>query len=67
MVQTLFALLTSQRAVDATIAETPKRSDDGAIEQEDMAAFDLVLDLFNHAVADRRAGAAERHLRSGRG
>ncbi|WP_439926172.1 hypothetical protein [Nitrobacter sp. JJSN] len=29
--------------------------DDGAIDEEDLAAFGLVLELFDHAVADRRA------------
>jgi TRAP transporter TAXI family solute receptor len=48
-------LLTSQREVDAIISETMKCYDDGAIEQEDLAAFGLVLELFNHAVAERRA------------
>lgn len=48
-------LLASQREVDAIIAETLKCYDDGAIEQEDMAAFGLVLELFDHAVAERRA------------
>ncbi len=48
-------LLASQREVDAIIAETLKCYDDGAIEQEDLAAFALVLELFDHAVAQRRA------------
>ena len=48
-------LLTSQREVDAIIGETLKCYDDGAIEQEDLAAFGLVLELFDHAVAERRA------------
>jgi TRAP transporter TAXI family solute receptor len=48
-------LLASQREVDAIIAQTLKCYDEGAIEQEDMAAFGLVLDLFDHAVAERRA------------
>lgn len=48
-------LLASQREVDAIIAETIKCYDEGAIEQEDMAAFGLVLELFDHAVAERRA------------
>ncbi len=48
-------LLASQREVDAIIAETLKCYDEGAIEQEDMAAFSLVLELFDHAVAERRA------------
>lgn len=45
----------SQREVDAVIGETLKCYDEGAIEPEDMAAFRLVLELFDHAVADRRA------------
>jgi TRAP-type uncharacterized transport system substrate-binding protein len=48
-------LLASQREVDGIIGETLKCYDDGAIEQEDLAAFGLVLELFNHAVAERRA------------
>ncbi|MDX3968352.1 MAG: TAXI family TRAP transporter solute-binding subunit [Bradyrhizobium sp.] len=48
-------LLASQREVDAIIAETLKCYDEGAIEQEDMTAFGLVLELFDHAVAERRA------------
>jgi hypothetical protein len=48
-------LLTSQREVDAIIGETLKCYDDGTLEQEDLAAFGLVLELFNHAVAERRA------------
>ncbi len=48
-------LLTSQREVDAIIAETLKCYDDGTVEQEDLAAFALVLELFDHAVAQRRA------------
>ncbi len=48
-------LLTRQREVDAIIRETLKSYDDGAIEQEDLAAFGLVLELFNHAIAERRA------------
>lgn len=48
-------LLTSQREVDAIIGETLRCYDDGTIEQEDLAAFGLVLELFDHAVAERRA------------
>jgi len=48
-------LLRCQREVDAIIGETLKSYDDGAIEQEDLAAFGLVLELFNHAIAERRA------------
>ncbi|VIO70443.1 hypothetical protein CI1B_30970 [Bradyrhizobium ivorense] len=53
-------LLASQQEVDAIIGETLKCYDDGAIEQENLVAFGLVLELFNHAVAERRAA-----LRSG--
>ncbi len=48
-------LLASQREVDAIIGETLKCYDEGAIEQDDLAAFGLVLELFDHAVAERRA------------
>ncbi|WLA80960.1 TAXI family TRAP transporter solute-binding subunit [Bradyrhizobium elkanii] len=48
-------LLTSQREVDAIIGETLKCYDEGTLEQEDLAAFGLVLELFNHSVAERRA------------
>jgi TRAP-type uncharacterized transport system substrate-binding protein len=48
-------LLTSQQEVDAIIGETLKCYDDGAIEQDDLSAFGLVLELFDHAVAERRA------------
>jgi hypothetical protein len=48
-------LLAMQREVDAIIRETLECYDDGAIEEEDVAAFGLVLELFHHAVAERRA------------
>lgn len=48
-------LLASQREVDAIIGEALKCYDDGAIEQDDLAAFGLVLELFDHALAERRA------------
>ena len=48
-------LLAMQREVDAIISDTLECYDDGAIEDEELAAFGLVLDLFNHAVAERRA------------
>jgi hypothetical protein len=35
--------------------EILKCYDDGTIELEDLAALGLVLELFNHAVAERRA------------
>ena len=48
-------LLAMQREVDAIIAETLECYNDGAIEEEELAAFGLVLELFDHAVAERRA------------
>jgi TRAP transporter TAXI family solute receptor len=48
-------LLAMQQEVDAIIAETLKCYDEGAIEEEELAAFGLVLELFDHAVVERRA------------
>jgi TRAP-type uncharacterized transport system substrate-binding protein len=48
-------LLVMQRKVDAIIRDTLACHDDDAIDEEDLAAFGLVLELFDHAVADRRA------------
>jgi hypothetical protein len=48
-------LLAMQHEVDGIIQETIKCYDDGAIEEEELAAFILVLELFNHAVIERRA------------
>jgi TRAP transporter TAXI family solute receptor len=48
-------LLAMQREVDAIIAEALECYDDGAIEEEELAAFGLVLELFDHAVVERRA------------
>jgi TRAP transporter TAXI family solute receptor len=48
-------LLAMQSEVDAIIRETLQSFDDGAIEEEDLSAFGLVLELFHHAVAERRA------------
>jgi TRAP-type uncharacterized transport system substrate-binding protein len=48
-------LLEMQREVDVIIGETLKCYDDGSIEEEELAAFGLVLELFNHAVIERRA------------
>ena len=52
--QSIEELLAMQREVDAIIHETIACHDDGAIDEEDLAAFGLVLELFDHAVADRR-------------
>jgi len=48
-------LLAMQREVDTIIANTLECYEDGAIEQEELSAFGLVLDLFNHAIEERRA------------
>jgi hypothetical protein len=48
-------LLGMQQQVDAMILETLECYDDGAIEEEELAAFQLVLELFNHAIIERRA------------
>jgi hypothetical protein len=48
-------LLAMQREVDRVLRETLDAFDDGAIEEEDLSAFGLVLEQFQHAVADRRA------------
>jgi TRAP transporter TAXI family solute receptor len=48
-------LLALQREVDAILREALEAYDDGAIEEEDLSAFSLVLEQFHHAVADRRA------------
>jgi hypothetical protein len=57
-------LLAMQREVDAILRETLDCYDDGAIEEEDLSAFGLVLEQFHHAAADRRAalGASEPEL-----
>jgi TRAP transporter TAXI family solute receptor len=47
-------LLAMQREVDAIIGEALESYDDGAIEEEELAAFGLVLELFNHANGERR-------------
>jgi TRAP transporter TAXI family solute receptor len=48
-------LLAMQREVDAIIGETLACYDDGAIDEEDLSAFELVLALFNHAIVERHA------------
>jgi TRAP transporter TAXI family solute receptor len=52
-------LLAMQREVDAIIREALKHYDDGAIDEDDLAAFSLVLELFHHAVAERHAAMEE--------
>ena len=60
-------LLAMQRNVDAVIGEALEGYDDGAIEGEELAAFYLVLELFNHAVVERRAALQADTLESARG
>jgi TRAP transporter TAXI family solute receptor len=57
-------LLAMQREVDGVLRETLAAYDDGAIEEEDMTGFDLLLEQFHYAVADRRVvlGAAAPEL-----
>jgi TRAP transporter TAXI family solute receptor len=56
-------LLAMEREVDGILRETLACYDDGAIEEEDLSAFGLVLEQFHNAVVERRAaigaGAAE--------
>jgi TRAP-type uncharacterized transport system substrate-binding protein len=47
-------LLALQDEVDAILRETLEAYDDGAIEEEDLSAFGLVLEQFHHAIAERR-------------
>jgi hypothetical protein len=60
-------LLAMQRNVDAVIGEALEGYDDGAIEGEELAAFYLVLELFNHAIVERRAALQVDTLESARG
>ena len=48
-------LLGMQREVDGIIEETLECYDGGVIEEEELVASGLVLELFNHAVVERRA------------
>jgi TRAP transporter TAXI family solute receptor len=43
-----------QHEVDSVLRETLSSYDDGAIEEDDLSAFGLVMEQFHHAVADRR-------------
>ena len=47
-------LTAMQKEVDRILREALDCFDDGAIEEGDLSAIGLVLDQFNHAVADRR-------------
>jgi TRAP transporter TAXI family solute receptor len=52
-------LLAMERDVDAIVREALEAYDDGAIEGEDLSAFNLLLEQFHHAVADKRAAIGE--------
>jgi TRAP-type uncharacterized transport system substrate-binding protein len=60
-------LLAMQREVDAIIGEALECYDDDAIEEEELAAFGLVLELFNHATVERRAALQADTLEPARG
>ena len=60
-------LLVLQREADAIILETRECYDDGAIEEEELAAFGLVLGLFSNAIAERRAALQRANLETVRG
>jgi TRAP transporter TAXI family solute receptor len=48
-----------EREVDAIVCETLEAYDDGAIEGDDLSAFNLLLEQFHHAVAEKRAAMGE--------
>ncbi len=60
-------LLAMQREVDAIIGEALECYDDDAIEEGELAAFGLVLELFNHATVERRAALQAGKLEPARG
>jgi hypothetical protein len=60
-------LLVSQREVDAIIRDTLECYDEGAIEQDDLTALGLALELFDHAIAERRAALPDDPMDQARG
>ncbi|OPY98702.1 TRAP transporter [Bradyrhizobium sacchari] len=60
-------LLSLQREADAIIRETLECYDDGAIEEEELAAFGLVLELLSNAIAERRAALQRANFETVRG
>ena len=60
-------LVALQREADAIIAETLECYDDGAIEEEELAAFGLVLGLLTNAIAEKRASLQRANLDAVRG
>jgi TRAP-type uncharacterized transport system substrate-binding protein len=53
-------LWAAQREADTIVGDTLTCYDDGALEDDDLAALVLVLQLFHHAVAERRAVLQEK-------
>ncbi|RXH35215.1 TRAP transporter [Bradyrhizobium nanningense] len=60
-------LLVLQREADAIIGETLECYDDGAIEEEELAALGLVLGLLSNAIAERRAALQRASFETVRG
>ncbi|WBL80687.1 ABC transporter substrate-binding protein [Bradyrhizobium xenonodulans] len=60
-------LLCLQREADAIIRETLECYDDGVIEQEELAAFGLVLELLSNAIAERRTALQRANVEPVRG
>ena len=56
-----------QREADCIIRETLECYDEGAIEEEELAAFSLVLELLSHAIVERRAALQRGALEPVRG
>ena len=54
-IETVEELDALQQEADEILRETLDCFDDGAIEESDLAAYQLVLEQFHHAVVDRRA------------
>ncbi|MGX4773197.1 TAXI family TRAP transporter solute-binding subunit [Bradyrhizobium guangdongense] len=60
-------LLTLQREADGIIRETLACYDDGSLEEEELAAFGLVLELLSNAIAERRATLQRGNVEAVRG
>lgn len=60
-------LLILQQEADGIIRETLACYDDGAIEEEELAAFGLVLELLSNAIAERRATLQRANIDTVRG
>ncbi|KYG21347.1 TRAP transporter [Bradyrhizobium sp. AT1] len=60
-------LLALQSEADAIIGETLACYDDGAIEEDELAAFGLVLGLLSNAIAERRTALQRANLEPVRG